>query len=102
MLGFHDHIAISNLSEPLYRGTTPKNPPGGAPPQLEAYEGPLDLLLELAAQFAGVVESALADRTVPLPRLAEWLIMAAWLTLLRSRPPGRSWNWVAVPAAPPR
>ncbi len=74
----------------------------GAPVvQLGAYEGPLDLLLELAraqrvdlaqlsitalaAQFAVVVEAALARRTVPLPRLAEWLIMAAWLTLLRSR-----------------
>jgi segregation and condensation protein A len=32
-----------------------------------------------------VVEAALARRTVPLPRLAEWLIMAAWLVALRAR-----------------
>jgi segregation and condensation protein A len=74
----------------------------GAPAlQLGAYEGPLDLLLALAraqrvdlaqlsiaalaAQFAAVVEAALARRTVPLPRLAEWLIMAAWLVALRAR-----------------
>ncbi|GGC65408.1 segregation/condensation protein A [Siccirubricoccus deserti] len=74
----------------------------GAPAlQLGAYEGPLDLLLDLAraqkvdlaqlsitalaAQFAVVVEAALAARTVPLPRLAEWLIMAAWLVALRAR-----------------
>ena len=74
----------------------------GAPAlRLGAYEGPLDLLLELARaqrvdlaqisvatlaeQFEAVVAAAIEWRTVPLPRLADWLIMAAWLTLLRSR-----------------
>ncbi len=74
----------------------------GAPAlRLGAYEGPLDLLLELARsqrvdlarisvatlaeQFGEVVAVAIAQRRVPLPRLADWLIMAAWLTLLRSR-----------------
>ncbi|SDE55343.1 segregation and condensation protein A [Belnapia rosea] len=69
--------------------------------RLGAYEGPLDLLLELARaqrvdlaqisvatlaeQFEAVVAAAIERRAVPLPRLADWLIMAAWLTLLRSR-----------------
>ncbi|WP_052389563.1 segregation and condensation protein A [Belnapia moabensis] len=74
----------------------------GAPAlRLGAYEGPLDLLLELARaqrmdlaqisvatlaeQFEAVVAVAIEQRGVPLPRLADWLIMAAWLTLLRSR-----------------
>jgi segregation and condensation protein A len=74
----------------------------GAPElRLGAYEGPLDLLLELARaqrvdlaqlsvarlseQFTAILDSAIARREVPLPRLAEWTIMAAWLMLLRSR-----------------
>jgi segregation and condensation protein A len=74
----------------------------GAPEvRLGAYEGPLDLLLELARaqrvdlsrlsitalaeQFAAVVEAAIARRDVPLARLAEWLVMVSWLMLLRSR-----------------
>ena len=74
----------------------------GAPAlRLGAWEGPLDLLLELARaqrvdlaqlsiatlaeQFAAAVDAAIARRQVPLSRLAEWHIMAAWLTLLRTR-----------------
>jgi segregation and condensation protein A len=74
----------------------------GAPEvRLGAYEGPLDLLLELAwaqrvdlarlsiaalaEQFAAVVNEAIARRDVSLSRLAEWLMMVTWLTLLRSR-----------------
>jgi len=74
----------------------------GAPAlRLGAWEGPLDLLLELARaqrvdlaqlsiatlaeQFAAAVDAAIAQRQVPLSRLAEWHIMAAWLTLLRTR-----------------
>jgi segregation and condensation protein A len=74
----------------------------GAPAlRLGAYEGPLDLLLELARaqrvdlaqlsiaalaeQFTAVLEAAMARRQVPLARLAEWLIMAAWLVALRAR-----------------
>jgi segregation and condensation protein A len=68
---------------------------------LEAWEGPLDLLLELAraqrvdlarlsvtglaAQFAAALEDAVARRAVPLSRLAEWTVMAAWLLALRAR-----------------
>jgi segregation and condensation protein A len=74
----------------------------GAPVlRLEAWEGPLDLLLELAraqrvdlarisitdlaTQFVAVLDAAIARRAVPLSRLAEWTIMAAWLLVLRSR-----------------
>src|SRR5690349_19513813 len=74
----------------------------GAPVlRFEVWEGPLDLLLELAraqrvdlarlsvtalaTQFAAVLDTAIARRAVPLSRLADWLVMAAWLLLLRSR-----------------
>ncbi|RAI54551.1 segregation/condensation protein A [Roseicella frigidaeris] len=74
----------------------------GAPVlRLAAWEGPLDLLLELAraqrvdlarisvtdlaGQFAAVLEEAIARRAVPLSRLAEWTVMAAWLLALRAR-----------------
>ena len=74
----------------------------GAPVlRFDVWEGPLDLLLELAraqrvdltrisvaelaAQFVTVLEAAIARRAVPLSRLAEWTVMAAWLLLLRSR-----------------
>ncbi|MGK7867985.1 segregation and condensation protein A [Falsiroseomonas sp. E2-1-a20] len=80
----------------------------GAPElRLGTYEGPLDLLLELArAQrvdlaaisvvelaeaFGAAVERAIAGRRVPLSQMADWMVMAAWLLLLRSRlllPPG--------------
>jgi segregation and condensation protein A len=74
----------------------------GAPAlRLGAYDGPLDRLLELARaqridlaplsiaslaeQVAAAVTAAIAARQVPLPRLADWLIMAAWLSLLQAR-----------------
>jgi segregation and condensation protein A len=66
--------------------------------QLEGFEGPLDLLLELARaqkvdlakisilalveQFLNVIEGA---RRVRLELAADWLVMAAWLTWLKSR-----------------
>lgn len=69
--------------------------------RLGAYEGPLDLLLdlaraqrvdlarismlELAEQFAAAVEAGIAARHFPLHRMADWVVMAAWLALLRSR-----------------
>jgi segregation and condensation protein A len=69
--------------------------------RLGAWEGPLDLLLELArarkvdlsrlsildlaGQFGAALEAAVARRRVPLSRLADWLVMAAHLALLRSR-----------------
>lgn len=65
---------------------------------LDGFEGPLDLLLELARaqkvdlttisilhlveQFLGVIEGA---RRVRLELAADWLVMAAWLTWLKSR-----------------
>ena len=74
----------------------------GAPAlRLGAWEGPLNLLLELAwaqridlaqlsiatlaEQFAAAVDGAIARRQVPLSRLAESHSSAAWLTLLRTR-----------------
>jgi segregation and condensation protein A len=66
--------------------------------QLDGFEGPLDLLLELARsqkvdlakisilalveQFLAVIEGA---RRVRLELAADWLVMAAWLTWLKSR-----------------
>jgi segregation and condensation protein A len=74
----------------------------GAPAlRLGAWEGPLDLLLELARarrvdlarlsivdlaeQSGAALEDAVVRRRVPLSRLADWLVMAAHLALLRSR-----------------
>jgi segregation and condensation protein A len=69
--------------------------------RLGAWEGPLDLLLELARarrvalaklsildlaeQFGAALEAAVARRRVPLSRLGDWLVMAAHLAWLRSR-----------------
>lgn len=72
--------------------------------QLDGFEGPLDLLLDLARrqkvdlarisilslveQYLVVIEGA---RRVRLELAADWLVMAAWLTWLKSRlllPPG--------------
>jgi segregation and condensation protein A len=66
--------------------------------RLDGFEGPLDLLLELARtqkvdlakisilalveQFLAVIEGA---RRVRLELAADWLVMAAWLTWLKSR-----------------
>jgi len=65
---------------------------------LDGFEGPLDLLLDLARQqkldlatisilalvdqFLAVIEGA---RAVRLELAADWLVMAAWLTWLKSR-----------------
>ena len=79
-------------------------PPPPTPPtpvlhlRLDGFEGPLDLLLELARaqkvdlgrisilslvdQFLAVVEQA---RRVRLEIAADWLVMAAWLAWLKSR-----------------
>jgi segregation and condensation protein A len=66
--------------------------------QLDGFEGPLDLLLELARaqkvdlarisilalvdQYLAVIEGA---RAVRLELAADWLVMAAWLAWLKSR-----------------
>jgi segregation and condensation protein A len=80
-----------------------ETPPAmSAPPtlhlRLDGFEGPLDLLLELARaqkvdlarisilalvdQYLAVIESA---RRVRLELAADWLVMAAWLAWLKSR-----------------
>ncbi len=66
--------------------------------RLDGFEGPLDLLLELARaqkidlgpisilalaeQYLAVIEGA---RTIRLELAADWLVMAAWLAWLKSR-----------------
>ncbi len=71
---------------------------GGLLLHLDGFEGPLDLLLELARaqkvdlarisilslveQYLAVIEGA---RRVRLELAADWLVMAAWLTWLKSR-----------------
>ena len=62
---------------------------------LDGYEGPLDLLLDLARaqkiDLARISVLALADQylaileTVRLELAADWLVMAAWLAWLKSR-----------------
>jgi hypothetical protein len=72
--------------------------PSGLLLQLDGFEGPLDLLLDLARgqkvdlarisilslveQYLAVIEGA---RRVRLELAADWLVMAAWLTWLKSR-----------------
>src|SRR5689334_11931619 len=67
--------------------------------QVEGFEGPIDLLLELARQqrvdLGRISILALADQfvaalaaaggSVPLERQGEWLVIATWLVLLKSR-----------------
>ncbi|MDR3535042.1 MAG: ScpA family protein [Acetobacteraceae bacterium] len=90
---------MSESSEPAREGS-----PDSLLLQLEGFEGPLDLLLELARaqkfdlakisilslvdQYLAMIEGA---RRVRLELAADWLVMAAWLTWLKSRlllPPG--------------
>src|SRR5689334_6665637 len=65
---------------------------------LDGFDGPLDLLLDLARaqkvdlariSILGLVEQYLAviegARQVRLELAADWLVMAAWLTWLKSR-----------------
>ena len=66
---------------------------------LDAFEGPLDLLLELArAQKVDLGRIAIAElvdpfvaaitapgQTTPLAQRSDWLVIASWLTLLKSR-----------------
>ena len=80
----------------------PANPSAGGTDnfvlRLEGFEGPMDLLLDLARsqkvdlakisilslvdQYLAVIEGA---KTVRLELAADWLVMAAWLTWLKSR-----------------
>ena len=88
---------MTSTSAPVRR----RRPPPPTPVlhlRLDGFEGPLDLLLELARaqkvdlgrisilslvdQFLAVVEQA---RRVRLEIAADWLVMAAWLAWLKSR-----------------
>lgn len=73
-------------------------PPAGLQLHLGSFEGPLDLLLDLARRqwvdLAKISVVTLVDQyvaaisaanRVDLPRAVEWLVMAAWLTWLKSR-----------------
>ncbi len=69
--------------------------------QLEAYEGPLDLLLDLARaqqidltrlsivqlveQFVAAMEAAITTRRIPLATIGDWLVTATTLLSLRAR-----------------
>ena len=74
------------------------SPPEALQVHLEGFEGPLDLLLALARRqqvdLANISIVALVDQyvaavaamdRVDLARAVEWLVMAAWLTWLKSR-----------------
>jgi segregation and condensation protein A len=78
--------------------TAPDDNPEHLVLRLEGFEGPMDLLLDLARsqkvdlakisilslvdQYLAVIEGA---RRVRLELAADWLVMAAWLTWLKSR-----------------
>jgi segregation and condensation protein A len=74
----------------------PDPEPGTMQLQLDGFEGPLDLLLDLARRqqidLARISVTMLADQFLraiagapDLMRAADWLVMAAWLTWLKSR-----------------
>lgn len=99
---------MATSSEPLPAAAAvpapvPAPPPGDLSPDslllhLDGFDGPLDLLLELARaqkvdlakisilalvdQYLAVIEGA---RRIRLELAADWLVMAAWLTWLKSR-----------------
>ncbi len=84
--------------EPPAQGELPVSPEDMLLLRLDGFEGPLDLLLELARaqkldlarisilalveQYLAVIEGA---RKIRLELAADWLVMAAWLTWLKSR-----------------
>jgi segregation and condensation protein A len=79
----------------------PDDAPTAVLVQLDGFEGPLDLLLDLARaqkvdlarvsvvaladQYLAALEAIGAGGPLPLERAADWLVMAAWLTWLKSR-----------------
>lgn len=97
-------LSDTRLSDVPMSAAGPADAPlSGRPPDslvlhLEGFDGPLDLLLELARaqkvdlakisilslveQYLVVIEGA---RRVRLELAADWLVMAAWLTWLKSR-----------------
>jgi segregation and condensation protein A len=106
------HLAAASAGAPVPQAPTPQAPTPHARPQapapdtptdslrvhLEGFEGPLDLLLDLARtqkvdlakisilalveQYLAVIEGA---RRVRLELAADWLVMAAWLAWLKSK-----------------
>jgi segregation and condensation protein A len=78
-----------------------RSPSHGWALQLDGFEGPLDLLLELARhqkvdlagisvldlvnQYLDAVDQLSASGALRLEKAADWLVMAAWLTWLKSR-----------------
>ena len=88
------------MSDPAQnaQGELPVAPEDRMVLRLDGFEGPLDLLLELARaqkldlarisilalveQYLAVIEGA---RKIRLEFAADWLVMAAWLTWLKSR-----------------
>jgi len=89
---------MSAPSEPAETASDADRPVDSLVLRLEGFEGPLDLLLDLARsqkvdlakisvlalveQYLAVIEGA---RRVRLELAADWLVMAAWLTWLKSR-----------------
>lgn len=85
-------------SEPAIGNTADATGPDALQVRLDGFEGPLDLLLDLARrqkvdlarisilalveQYLAIVEGA---RRVRLELAADWLVMAAWLAWLKSR-----------------
>ncbi|OJY67324.1 MAG: segregation/condensation protein A [Rhodospirillales bacterium 70-18] len=86
------------MADPAPIAAEPAPPADALLLQLDGFEGPLDLLLELARgqkvdlarisilalveQYLAVIEGA---RRIRLELAADWLVMAAWLTWLKSR-----------------
>jgi hypothetical protein len=84
---------------------------------LDGFDGPLDLLLELARgqkvdlariSILSLVEQYLAviagARDIKLELAADWLVMAAWLTWLKSRlllPPGTACRRISLRSTAP-
>ncbi len=97
-------LGVDDLEAAAFEGESRWAAAGGSgAPELRlgAWEGPLDLLLELARagkvdlarlsllglaeQFGAALRDALAGGRAPLCRLGDWLVMAAQLAWLRSR-----------------
>jgi segregation and condensation protein A len=92
------------MATPISDAAVPAAPESGLVLHLDGFDGPLDLLLDLARgqkvdlariSILSLVEQYLAvisgAREIRLELAADWLVMAAWLTWLKSRlllPPG--------------
>jgi segregation and condensation protein A len=80
-----DGAAASDDSEAEFEAR-PRSAAGDAgTPELRLVDLARLSIVDLAEQFGAALEAAVARRRVPLSRLADWLVMAAHLALLRSR-----------------